>query len=286
MTLRTLLAALIAGLLCPVADAQIDVKAIEKSIPPITIPTKLDAQGLKQWGEFNQNCPACKAKKFLECRHCKHLEEPEICAECDKTRKAPCHYCTGTGKLPDPLSQAPCPGCRSHSVFLCHMCANTGRIKIVGGGKKGVKCSVCKGNGGRACTVCAGTRLVPALFKGKVGSTDLKKLRKAKAVLETLTKDVLKFSAIGQSRIDRKKFSSLFKKARSTLLISKKFLSQMEAVSKGMDQPRFKGNAQTQVASMDLMRTYLVHYLLHQTKVLDLCIARAEHNAEAAKARK
>ena len=286
MTLRTLLVALIAGLSGPAADAQIDVKAIEKSIPPITVPTTVDDKGLMQWGEHTQNCPACKAKKVLECRHCKHLEEPEICAECDKTRKAPCHYCAGTGKLPNPLLLAPCPGCQGHSVFLCHMCANTGRIKIVGGGKKGVKCSVCKGNGGRACTVCSGTRQVPALFKGKIGTTDLKKLQKAKVVLETLIKDVVKFSAIGQSRIDRKKFSSLFKKAKTTLLISKKFLSQMEAVSKGMDQPRFKGNAQTQVASMDLMRSYLLHYLLHQNKVLDLCIARAKHNAEASKARK
>ena len=48
MTLRTLLVALIAGLSGPAADAQIDVKAIEKSIPPITVPTKVDDKGLQQ----------------------------------------------------------------------------------------------------------------------------------------------------------------------------------------------------------------------------------------------
>lgn len=279
----TLLITLLALSISSTLSAQIDLKSIEKAIPPIAIPTETDAKGLKQWGEYQQNCPACKAKKILECRNCKHLETPKICPECNVTRKAPCHYCAGTGKLGDPLKVAPCPGCQGHSVFLCHMCGNKGRIMITGGGKKGEKCNVCKGNGGRACSVCSGKRLVPSMFKGKIGSTDLKKLRKAQVTLEKLIKDVVKFVAVGQSRVDRKKFASLFKKAKSDMPVLKKFLVQMEQVSKGLDQPRFKGNSKTQVDSMDRTRRYLLHYLLHQRAVLDLCIKRAEFNQQVGK---
>ncbi|MEE2887642.1 MAG: hypothetical protein VX951_09450 [Planctomycetota bacterium] len=283
MKVSSFLIALLTLFLASHPAAQIDLKAIQKNIVPVQLATKTDDKGLQQWDEYHQNCPACKTKKILECGNCKHLEEPKLCPECKTTRKAPCHYCAGTGKLADPLKIAPCPGCQGHSVFICHMCANTGRIKIAGGGKKGVKCNVCKGNGGRACTVCSGNRQIQSLFKGKVGSTDLKKLRKTRSAIDKLIKDVVKFSAVGQSRIDRKKFAALFKKAKPHLPMTKKFLAQVDQLSKALDQPRFKGNDRTQMASMDRVRRYLLHYLLHQNQVLDACIKRAEFNAQAVK---
>lgn len=283
MRTPAVLTLLLALLFSTTLSAQVDLKNIEKAVVPIKIATKIDDKGQQQWDEYHANCPACKAKKVLECRNCKHLETPELCPECKTTRKAPCNYCAGSGALGHPMKVAPCPGCQGHSVYFCYMCGNQGRIKIIGGGKKGVKCGVCKGNGGRACTVCGGKRVVPAAFRGKVGSTKLKKLTKAKVNLDKLIKDVAKFRAVGVGRLDRKRFAGLFKKTKSDFPVLKKFLKQSEEVSKGLDQPRYKDNDKTQVASMERVQSYLLHYLVHQSKVLDLCIERAKFNEKVNK---
>jgi len=273
-------------LLSSVLSAQpTELKEIEKGIPPVKLTTKVDEDGMKQWGELpHQNCMACKAKKVQECRHCRHLETPTKCPACNLTRKAACHICAGEGKLSNPLRFAPCPGCNGHGVVTCDLCQNRGGMSFEGGGKKPMKCGMCKGNAGITCPVCKGKRLVPSAFRGKVGGVSLKKLLTAKAVLSDLITQVQGFTADGKPRKDRKRFAALFKKAKTTFPPLKKVITQVDAITKGLDK-NIKDIEKRQVNAFDRVKYFVLYYLLHQSKVLDLCIERAKFNEEAAKKR-
>jgi hypothetical protein len=285
-TLFRLLPLVAALLLSGVLPAQpTEIKEIEKGIPPIKLATTIDEEGLKQWGKVpHQNCMACKAKKLRECTHCKHLEKPVKCPACKLTRKAACNVCAGAGKLSDPLKFAPCPGCNGHGVVTCDMCQNRGGMSFVGGGKRPTKCGMCKGNAGITCPVCNGKRLVRSAFKGKVGTVPLKKLLKAKAQLSKLITQVQGFTALGKPRKDRKKFAALFKKTKSDFPPLKKVITQVNFITKGLDT-NIKDIERTQVHAFDRVKYYVLYYLLHQSKVLDLCIERAKFNEDAAKKR-
>ena len=97
-------------LLAGALPAQVpDIKEIEKGIPPIKLPTKVDEDGLKQWDEVpHQNCLACKTKKTEKCTHCAHLDKPTKCPACKLSGKARCHFCAGHGKFCNPLKLALC----------------------------------------------------------------------------------------------------------------------------------------------------------------------------------
>lgn len=273
-------------LLAGALPAQVpDIKEIEKSIPPIKLPTKIDEDGLKQWDEVpHQNCAVCQAKKTEKCTHCAHLDKPTKCPECNLTLKAPCHVCAAVGSIYNPLEFVLCPGCNGHGVFPCFLCNNRGGLLLVGGGKKPLKCGLCKGNAGMTCAVCKGKRLVPSAFKGKVGTVPLKKLLKAKVALSDLITKVDAFKAEGKPRKDRKRFAAMFKKTKSVFPALKKVITQVDRITKGLDIP-LKDVERQQVHAFDRVKLYVLYYLLHQSKVLDLCIERARFNEDAAKKR-
>jgi len=275
-------------LLCFAVSAQDKTVAeIEKMMPPVKVATKLDEKGQKQWDKSpHQNCPVCEAKKTVKCMHCNHLDTPEKCVLCKKTRKAPCNYCLGTGALADPLKHALCPGCFGNGVVACDSCGNRGKIRWVGGGKKGTKCLICKGNGGVACEVCSGKGLVPSGFKGKIASQKLKKLKTGKKNLSQLIRQLESFSPLGRGRVDRKKFTKMFGRVKSDFPVLKKLHKFVDGMMKRVDQPNVKDNDKTQRRAWRRSKTFLLYYLVHQGKVVDLCIERAEANAKAAAAPK
>lgn len=274
------------------AQAKPDVKApppkqqtkmiqdIEKSMPPVVLVTKVDSKGLKQWDKTPaRNCPACKGSKLEKCQHCAVHEKPEKCPECKlkNGRKAPCHYCAGKGRLFDELEWAVCPGCNGHSLFICYLCGNKGGISITGGSKKPQKCSSCKGEAGMPCKVCNGKRLVQSAFRGKVGQVKLAQLKQTKADVEKLISALQTFQCKGQPRTDRKEFAALFKDVYREFPSLKKAVALSEDVNKGLDAP-YKDIEKQQSEAYKRFVRYILYYLVHQEKVIDLCIARLEAN--------
>lgn len=287
LKLLSLFTGLIVLLVAGALPAQIpDLKEIEKSLPPIQLPTKLDENGFKQWDAVpHQNCLACKAKKVEKCTHCARLDNPTKCPACKLKGQARCHFCAGEGKFCNPLELAPCPGCDGHGLFPCISCGNRGGILWKGGGSKPQKCNSCKGEAGLECTVCEGKGVVPSAFKGKVGSTPLKKLLKAREELSKLITKVEQFKAEGKGRKDRKLFLALFKKTKSDFPVFKPYTAFVEKIGKGVDNPSVKDNYKEQIYAFDRIKLYLLRSLLYQSKVLDLCIEREKFNEEAAKKR-
>jgi hypothetical protein len=274
------LISLLVAAMAPAQD-EIDPKKLDKTIPPFKLATKVDAKGLQQWEAFPvHNCPACKGAKQEECLHCKHIETPTLCPECALTRKAPCHHCAGAGKLADPLEFAPCPGCNSHGIMICFMCGNRGRLNA-SAEYKGIKCMSCKEESGMDCTVCKGKRLVKSALKGKIGKANLKQLQKAKATARELMTAVVRYRATGVGRVDRKTFDALFKHAKSDFPELKDVSGLVKNLVRGVDQPQYKDNDKRIIAVFDRLRTNVVLYLIHQERVLDQCIARAEFNEKA-----
>ena len=284
MTIRSIVTFIL--LLCFAVSAQQQTVAeVEKMMPPIKLATKVDKNGQKQWDASpHQNCPACKAKKTVECTHCAHMDKVEKCVMCNKTRKAPCNYCQGTGALADPLKKALCPGCFGNGVLFCQGCGNRGKITWVGGGKRGVKCGMCKGNGGVPCTVCGGKKLVQTPFKGKLSTQKLKKLKSARKNLSLLIRQGESFVPLGKGRVDRKKFNKMFGKVKADFPVLKKLNKFVDGVMKKLDRPQVQDNDKFQQSGWRRSKTYLLYYLVHQGKVVDACIERVEANAKAAAA--
>jgi hypothetical protein len=282
----TFLLPFVALLFAGALSAQVpNLKEIEKSIPPIKLPTKLDEDGLKQWDQFpHQNCLACKAKKTEKCTFCAHFEKPEKCPACKTKRLARCHICAGQGKFCNPLELAPCPGCDGHGLFFCYLCGGRGGLLFEGGGKRPQKCALCKGNAALPCMVCKGKGLVPSAFKGKIGSVPLKKLLKAKEEVSKLITQVENFKPEAKPRNDRKRFAALFKKTRRDFPAFKQLTAQVDKITKGLDKP-IKEIERRQVHAFDRIKYNVLRYLLYQSKVLDLCIEREKFNEEAAKKR-
>jgi len=281
---------LFALLLSGATDAQIPLADIEKGQPPIKMGTKLDAKGLQQFEIEHQNCPACKGRKLLECTHCRSIEKPKKCPECNlklvnKKRLAPCYLCAGTGKLANPLETAPCPGCMSHAHFPCHYCANRGEHHWVGSGGSGQKCTTCKGYAAMKCTVCKGSRVVPSAFNGKLEKQSLKKLNAAKDSLLRLMREVESFRLTGKGKLrkDQKRFSGYFKKPKAYFPPLKAIDAHVKKVVKGVNQPNVKDIEKRHRDAFDRMKFYTLNYLVHQKRTLEACISRAEFNQKVAK---
>ncbi len=285
MTLRAFflfaVSLLVAGLAPRDANAQVPKVEIKYLVPDVwERPTKDDDQGLKQWDEFHQNCPTCVATKTTICVHCNGMDGHTKCLECNMTKKAPCRACAGEGQLLDPLQWSLCPGCFGAGVFPCDVCGGRGGSKVEGGGDKIKDCVACKGDGGWRCGVCKGARKVPApKLKPSVGEADSATLKKAREDVAEVLAAVSAWEPSPKARKDVKDYPKLLQKATGVLpalkLCQKDLDDRMKAIFKG---EVWVGHEEREANSLKRTKQCHEYYLKFQLRLLDLCIARAEHN--------
>ena len=64
--------------------------------------------------------------------------------------------------------------------------------------------------------------------------------------------------------------------------VLKKIITQVDFITKGLDMP-IQDIERQQRYAFDRIKVYLLYYLVHQRKVLDLCIKRSTFNEGVAK---
>ncbi len=259
--------------------------------------TKKDDAGFLQWKKFETApCPTCKRSKKHECPHCARAERTKSCLECKRDVSkdpegkgaAPCRICNATGKTIDILEQSPCPGCMGAGVQVCMVCGNEGSFPIKGGSKKPAKCGCCKGKGGYPCTVCKGKRFVtPFKLKPSVAEAKLKDLRAALKGVEKAHSNLAGFASKGEGRKDAKAFAKILKPAEKYLPSLKGTTKFYVAVSKAHTKgSMWVGYGDMQNNMTESFRQSIQYFLERQKRVLELCIARQEHNEQVAGAGK
>jgi hypothetical protein len=271
-------------LAAPAALAQKDKQPFLVPIPErLERATVDDADGLKQWAEHAaERCINCKGLKTMPCLHCERFNEGvcEDCPECHNEKKAVCRICAGTGEMPDILEKAPCPTCFGAAITRCFSCGGVGRYKIEGGGDRFTKCGSCSGVGAYPCGTCKGARFVETpKLKPSMKEAGSKDLLKAIELIEQLMVGVEGFTSAGQARDDIKALAKVLKPAARTFPALRSADQHFESVTK--DQTKgsmFKSYEESVVASAEAAKQSLAYYLKHQKRVLELCLARAEHN--------
>jgi hypothetical protein len=182
--------------------------------------------------------------------------------------------------MPDILVRAPCPTCFGAAMTRCHVCGGRGRFKVAEGGKKPEKCGCCDTVGAYKCQTCAGKRWVetPAI-KPSVAEGKSQDLKKALAALEGVSAALAKFDSTGDGRKDIKAYAGVVGGG------SKLFppLARSQKHFEGASKDQAKGAVWK--AYPDMVKAYatdtkqaLEYYLKHQKRVLELCLAHAEHN--------
>lgn len=254
-------------------------------------PTEKDAQGLLQFVAYKpERCINCKGRQVMVCQHCARFDpgDCDSCAECKNTKEAKCRICAGTGEMPDILQRAPCPSCFGAAVTRCFVCGGRGKFPVKGGGKKPEECGCCKGTGAFACETCNGKRFVelpalkPSLLDAK--SADIKKAIEA---IDAVAAEAKRFQTTGDGRKDGKAFEKVSGLGGKYLPVMKRVQKHFESVSK----EQTKGSGWTAYremvdAQVDATKQSLDYYLKHQKRVLELCLARAEHNEPLAAPKK
>jgi hypothetical protein len=255
----------------------------------VPIPEKLersnaaDQQGRLQWSKFEaERCVNCKGRGTMQCLHCARFEDDEDCPECKKAERAPCRVCAGTGEMPDILVRAPCPSCLGASMTRCFICRGAGRFPVTGGGKRPAKCGSCKTVGAYPCATCKGKRFVETpKLKPSVGVAKLADLEKALTTLEKVRAAVATFESKSDGRKDMKAYSKAL--ARGTKYFpplkraAKHFENASKKQSKGAVWTAYGDMVENQAKAA---KQALEYYLAHQKRLLELCIARARHNAD------
>jgi hypothetical protein len=243
--------------------------------------TTTDEQGLQQWAEWKaQPCVNCKGRKTMTCQHCLRFEEGEDCPECKKTRAATCRVCAGSGEQVDVLKSAPCPSCFGAALTRCFVCNGAGRFPVTGGGDKPAKCGCCDAVGAYKCSTCDGKRLVEApAFKPSLNDAKAQDLKKALEAVEATLAALAKFESTGDGRKDVKEHEKVTAAGARHLPPLKRAQKHFEEVSKrqakGAVWTAYGDMVKSQAAAAKQAMEY---YLKHQKRVLELCLARAEHN--------
>jgi hypothetical protein len=245
--------------------------------------TQVDDKGLQVWVPFKaEPCVNCKGSKTMQCLHCQRTEDKELetCPECKKTRTATCRVCAGTGEMFDILVRAPCPTCFGAGLTACHVCGGRGRFPVEGSGAKPEKCGCCDTVGGYKCQTCDGKRFVetpaikPSAAEGKAAD-----IKKAILALEAVAAELAKFESTGDGRKDIKLHDKVVAPGAQFFPPLKRQQKHFEDASKKQN----KGAVWKQYSDMVKnqakdMKQSLDYYLKHQKRVLELCLARAEHN--------
>ncbi|HLU39145.1 MAG TPA: hypothetical protein VK081_07150 [Planctomycetota bacterium] len=276
-------AALVLFMVAPAAQKS----ASEQFLVPI--PEKLeratvtDAQGAKQWAPYKaERCVNCKGRAVMACLHCERFDpgDCDSCPECKNTKEATCRVCYGTGEMADVLERAPCPTCFGAALTRCFVCGGRGKFPVQGGGERPQKCSSCDATGAYPCTTCGGKRYVelPAL-KPSAAEAPSAELKKALAALDAVEAALRDLQSTGDGRKDAKAFAKVGAAGGKYLPVMKKVQKHFETVSraqsKGATWVQYPEMVQNQ---METARHALDYWIKHQRRVLQLCLARAEHN--------
>jgi hypothetical protein len=250
-------------------------------------PTKDDANGVAQWVDFKaEPCVNCKGSKVMDCLHCARLDDSKKCIECQGKKKATCRACGGLGTYPDPLEKVLCPGCLGAAFFPCTTCGGRGGSKVEGSGDKVMACPSCKGDGGFKCAVCGGARLVESvqLKPGLKDNTNLAMLQKARDQVDAALKDLAGFEPDGKNtRKDVKDIQKRVGSAPTAMTPLKKWPKALDDVmGKIYGGSGYMGHEEREAETLKLWKSNTEYYLKHQKRILEICIARAEHNQKAA----
>lgn len=247
--------------------------------------TKADAQGLLQFVEHKaERCPNCKGRQVMVCLHCERFDEGDcdLCPECKNSKEATCRICAGTGETVDILQRAPCPTCFGAGLTTCFVCGGRGKFPVQGGGDRKQKCGCCDGVGGYPCATCGGKRFVdlPAL-KPSVVEAKAADVKKAIDAIDAVAAELEKFASSGDGRKDGKALVKVTSAGGRYLPVLKRVHKHFEDAAKkqakGAVWTHYKDSVTSDAASMKQALTY---YLAHQKRVLQLCLARAEHNEQ------
>lgn len=273
-------AILVAALALPLV-AQVRQKIPE---PEVKRETVIDEDGYQQWAKYDEKCPNCGGFREKKCEWCDRDTPIPDCVECDGTKKAPCRICGGKGRLPDPLVDLRCIYCSGSSWYPCGVCGGGGSITVTdqNGNKESRACGSCKKKGFFPCTVCEQTRRLPVIKvkrkpPGEAKLKDLKALRdEMKAALLALQE----WEPQGRASKAYDSLEKLMKKPGKKLPALKDMLELLETVQKGLTKSGsgFVSYESNQTHQFHVFKDRSVYLLQHQTKVLDLCVERAEFN--------
>jgi hypothetical protein len=196
------------------------------------------------------------------------------------TKQTDCTTCGGSGEPPDPLEQVQCPACWGNGCHPCDRCGNEGSFDLPGYGSKPKKCACCKGEGGYPCGVCRGDQLVEVLrLKPSLGEADLEDLQKAKEALAETEKQLEALTFTGDWRDDAKAYQDTLKAASRYLPHLRKCGREAEDILKRLTKEEQLTNAkESRTRALQRFVTFNRLHLVVQIQVLDLCIARQEHN--------
>lgn len=253
-------------------------------------PTKTDADGRLQFEAHKADrCVNCKGRQVMTCLHCERFDkgDTESCPECKNTTEATCRICAGTGQMPDVLQRAPCPTCFGAALTRCFVCNGRGRFPVAGGGGRLQKCDCCDGVGAFKCTTCDGKRYVelPSL-KPNAADAKAADLKKAIANAEELAAALDKWTTTQDGRKDAKAFDKIVGLAKFFPALKKTGKHFDDAAKKQSKGAVWKHYGETVGAQLETTKQALDYYLKHQKRILELCLARAEHNeAKAAEAK-
>ena len=163
-----------------------------------------------------------------------------------------------------------------------------GPVPVEGGGKRDQKCGCCKGKGAYDCTTCKGERAVePPKLKPSVAEAKAQDLRKALEALAEVQAALDKFESSRDARKDMKAIARVVKPGFKYFPVLKRFAKQFDIATKAQTKGAvWTSYVDNVVAHADLMKRSLDYYLKHQKRVLELSLARAEHNEKVASGKK
>lgn len=274
--------------LLALALAPFAAQTLEK-IPEVnfTREVELDADGLQQFKPYDVKCEACRGRGVWDCRGCFKRDLPH-CSECDGTAKAPCRECAGEGKLLDPLEELICPYCRGSAWYDCPLCAGGAQIIETrsNGDQQTVACGACKKVGRYPCVVCDQKRKIPSIRVKKKSPVDakLKHMRPLREELLELQTALEAFEPEGRASDSLKRLAAIVKKPSKKLPPLKDMLELLETVEKGLVKAGsgYQDFEEKQDHHIRVFRDRSIYLVRHAVRVLDLCIARAEFNENAA----
>ena len=259
-------------------------QTIEK-IPEVVIERELaiDEEGLKQFVAFDVDCPPCKGRGIDTCRGCAGADLPE-CQECEGKKTSTCRVCVGTKKLPDPIEALVCPACWGSGWTNCGQCGGFGQIRESdpSGNTTFVNCIACKKKGRWECAVCEGEQHITTIrFKKKPPTkAKLKDLVKAQ---ESLAEALAYLDGLEPTERASKVLKALTKDLRGPSKTLPQLAGMIEVLDSVLDGIHKAGaqyvNYEARLTNKILTyRNRMIYLLRYQSRVLELCIERAEYN--------
>jgi hypothetical protein len=239
-----------------------------------------DAKGIREWKKYDQKCPTCKLAKIRPCERCDG-GGGAACPECEGTKKAKCRTCAGVGRSPNPLKEMACIYCKGSAWYRCSLCGGGG---MVGARNQALgKCGSCKGKGHFSCSVCKGERRLESVRvkrKAPGKATKLKDLREVRSLLKKCLTDLEAFEPNDTIAKNEKALARILSKPSRSLPALKDMQELLETVVKGQVRAgsRFQGFEAAVTHQFLVFKDRSIYLTQYQIAVLDLCIARLEHN--------